>query len=135
MLITTADFSNGMTIEWEGALYTIVNFQHVKPGKGGAFVRTRLRNVRTGLAREKTFRAGEKVERAHLEDTKLQYLYEADSVLHFLDSQSFEEIIVPAEALGDQALFLKEGETVKAEMYGSELVKVNLPIFVELKVK
>jgi len=134
-MISTNQFKNGMTIELDGTLYTIVNFQHVKPGKGGAFVRTKLKNVKTGAVIEKTFRAGEKVEQARLEGKKMQFLYNDQDMYYFMDLVTYEQIALTKEQLGDVILYLKENMEVVVTMHDGNPIGVELPIFAELKVK
>lgn len=118
----------------EGELFTIVEFQHVKPGKGMGFVRTRLKNVRTGAVLDRTFRSGEQVEEVRLERREMQFLYRSDDMLYFMDTETYEQFSVPAEAAGDAVLFLKEGDTASVLMDGDTPVGVEVPYFVELKV-
>jgi elongation factor P len=133
-MISTADFKNGMTIEIDGVLFNIVFFQHVKPGKGGAFVRTKLKNIKTGAVIEKTFRAGEKVELAILDKRKMQYLYREGSAYVFMDLENFEQITVSEADVGETARFLKEGITVDIPFHDGNLVGVETPVFVEMEV-
>jgi elongation factor P len=134
MSLSTNDLKNGMTLDLEGTLFQVVEFQHVKPGKGGAFVRTKLRNVRLGTTVEKTFRADEKVEQAVIDKREMQYLYaEADEMV-FMDTQSYEQMQVPPKSLGDAAGYLLEGNTAVLQMYGTEIVGVDLPASVEMEV-
>ncbi|HNT90040.1 MAG TPA: elongation factor P, partial [Candidatus Hydrogenedentes bacterium] len=100
-MISTADFRNGLTVELDGDLLEIVDFQHVKPGKGGAFVRTRFKNVRTGRVLEKTFRSGEKFEQAVIEDQTWQYLYSDGDLFHFMHKETYEQMAVSAATIGD----------------------------------
>jgi len=118
----------------EGELFTIVEFQHVKPGKGMGFVRTRLKNVRTGAVLDRTFRSGEQVEEVRLERREMQFLYRSDDMLYFMDTETYEQFSVPVEAAGDAVLFLKEGEAASVFMDGDTPVGVEVPYFVELKV-
>jgi elongation factor P len=134
-LISTADFKNGLTIELDGEVYSIVEFQHVKPGKGGAFVRTRLRNVRTGNVFEKTFRAGEKMEAARVERRKMQYLYGDGTDYNFMDLESFEQLVISADQIGDQRKYLKEAAEVDVLMYQDKVIGVELPTAVVLTVE
>lgn len=134
MAIDTSDFKNGMHIEMDGDVYTVVDFQHVKPGKGGAFVRTRLKKVRTGQAIEKTFRAGERVEPVFIEKQAMQFLYRQGSDLVMMDLDSYEQFPVPEEELGDQAKYLKEEMEIVRLMANSEALAYELPNFVELTV-
>jgi elongation factor P len=131
---TTTDFRNGMTIDMEGDLYNIVFFQHVKPGKGGAFVRTRLKNLKTGAVTEKTFRAGEKVELAILDKRKMQYLYGDSGNLFFMDEETFEQMAITEEEVGEAAQFLLEGITVEVPLYEGKPVGIEPPVFVEMEV-
>lgn len=134
-MITTAQFKNGMAIQLNGTLYSIIEFQHVKPGKGGAFVRTKLKNIKIGTVVEKTFRAGEKVEEAFIEQKKWQYLYRKGDEYFFLDSESFEQTQVNREVLKDGVKFLKEGMEITASLYKEQIIDLSLPIFTELKIE
>ena len=126
MAISTADFKTGMTILYNNAIYQIIEFQHVKPGKGGAFVRTKLRNLRTGNINEITFTAGEKMEQALVEKKKMQYLYGGDSYC-FMDVETYEQVEIPAERLEWESKFLLEGQLLEIVFYGEEILGVNLP--------
>ena len=131
---STNDLKNGWTIELDDGLFQIVDFQHVKPGKGHAFVRTTLKNVRTGGVVERTFRAGEKVERANIDKREMQYLYGDGTGYVFMDNETYEQISVPEETLGDTANYVIEGSTVVLQMYGTEIVGTDLPASVELSI-
>jgi elongation factor P len=132
---TTADFRNGMTIQLDGALYTLTYFQHVKPGKGGAFVRTKLKNVLTGAVIERTFRAGERVDEVRLERRPVQYSYTDGQLYYFMDQQNFEMIPLAADVLGaDQLKYLKENMVCEGLVHGENVIAVELPYFVELEV-
>jgi len=134
MAISTADFKNGLTIEVDDAIWRIIEFQHVKPGKGGAFVRSKLKNLRTGAVQDKTFRAGAKMERANIETRKMQYLY-ADGDNHvFMDNDTYEQTELPAENIKDELKFLKENMEVSITTFGNETLGVDLPNTVTLKV-
>lgn len=133
MSITTADFKTGMTILYNDQIYTIVDFQHVKPGKGQAFVRTKLRNLRTGSTTEYSFNAGEKLEQAMIEKKKMQYLYGGD-VYCFMDMETFEQVEIPSERLQWESKFMLEGMNVEIVFYGDEILGLNLPEKVSLKV-
>jgi elongation factor P len=133
-LISSNDFRNGVTIELDGQIFVVVEFLHVKPGKGAAFVRTKLRNIENGGVTERTFRAGEKVPRAHLERREMQYLYRSADDFSVMDSESFEQVLLSAEYLGDQALYLKENMAVIAVKYKDRMIGVELPNSVELTV-
>ncbi len=119
----------------EGEIYSIVSFQHVKPGKGGAFVRTKLRNFKTGNLVDKTFRAGEKVEQAHLEERKMQFLYHQGDFYYFMDQKNFEQLGLHKRRLGDNVKFLKENMLLSAAVCDGTVLDINLPNFVELKIK
>jgi elongation factor P len=134
MTVSTNDLKNGMTLDLDGTLFQVVEFQHVKPGKGGAFVRTKLRNVRQGTTVERTFRADEKVEQALIEKREMQYLYPEGDEFVFMDTQSYDQMQVPRTSLGDAAGFLLEGNTAVLQMYGTEIVGVDLPASVEVEV-
>ncbi|MGI8710771.1 MAG: elongation factor P [Acidimicrobiales bacterium] len=134
MAITTNDLKNGMSLNLSEGLYQVVDFQHVKPGKGGAFVRTTLRNVRTGAQLEKTFRAGEKVEQAMIDKREMQYLYHDGTDYVFMDNQSYDQMPVAPASLGSAADYLRESDTAVLQMYGEEIVGVDLPAAVELTV-
>jgi elongation factor P len=132
---STADFRNGMTLQLDGNLYTITYFQHVKPGKGGAFVRTKLKNVLTGAVIEKTFRAGEKVEEVRLEHRPVQYSYTDGQLYYFMDQQTFEMIPLSEQVIGkDQLLYLKENMECEGLVHNETIISVELPYFVELEV-
>jgi len=134
-MATTADFRNGMTIIIDKDLYSVVEFQHVKPGKGGAFVRTKLKNVRTGRVIDRTFRAGESVEQARLERRKMQYLYRSGDQMFFMDSANFDQMPISEESIGDGVKYLAENAQVDVIMHENQIIGVELPIFVDLKVK
>ena len=134
MAIDTSDFKNGMNISLDGEVFTIVEFQHVKPGKGGAFVRTRLRKLKTGQNVEKTFRAGEKVEPVFVEKKPLQYLYKAGDDVVVMDNEDYEQHQYPAAFFGDGLKYLKEGMDVTALVVGGEVWGLDVPSFVELEV-
>lgn len=134
MAVTTNDLRNGMTLELSEGLFAVVEFQHVKPGKGGAFVRTKLKNVRTGAVIERTFRADERVEQAIVEKREMQYLYRDGTDVVFMDNVSYEQMQVPPSSLGDAVHYLKEGDSAVLQMYGDEIVGVDLPAAVELVV-
>jgi elongation factor P len=132
---STADFRNGMTLQIDGALFTITYFQHVKPGKGGAFVRTKLKNVLSGAVTEKTFRAGEKVDEVRLERRPVQYSYSDGDLLYFMDQQTFEMIPLAKGVIGaDQLPYLKENMECEGLVHGDTIISVELPYFVELEV-
>jgi elongation factor P len=134
-MISTNQFKNGMAIILDGEIYTIVSFQHVKPGKGGAFVRTKLKNLKSSRLIDKTFRAGEKVEQAFIEERKIQFLYRHGNTYHFMDQNNFEEIELTKEHLLNKTKFLKENMTLSMTVYDGKVLDVNLPNFVILYVK
>jgi len=134
MPVSTNDLKNGMTLDLPEGLFTVVEFQHVKPGKGGAFVRTKLKNVRTGAVVDRTYRADEKLEQAIIDKREMQFLYRDGEDYVFMDSTSYEQTQVPRTALGEAANYLKEGNAVHLQMYGGDIVGVDLPAAVELTV-
>jgi elongation factor P len=133
-MISTSDFRRGLKIELDGTPYTIAEFQHVKPGKGGAFVRTKLKNLVTGGVIDKTFRAGEKVEKPDLQEKTMQYLYGEGNQYYFMDNETYEQTFLTQEQLGDNKNFLQENVTVAILYYQGKPIGVELPIFVELEV-
>lgn len=134
-MISTGDFKNGIAIVLDGILYQIIEFQHIKPGKGGAFVRTKLKNMRAKTLIDKTFRAGEKVEEAFIETKKMQYTYRSDTTYFFMDSEAYDEIAIPENIIGDKKRFLKEGIEVASLWHKNKIIDVSLPIFINLKVQ
>jgi elongation factor P len=132
---TTNDLKNGMTLNIGGDLMNVVEFQHVKPGKGGAFVRTKLKNVRTGRVLDKTFRADEAVEVAILEKRAMQFLYRDETGFHFMDTETFDQVPVAPEAVGDAARYMIEGSTPYLTFYEGTALGVELPAAVELEVR
>ncbi|GAA0352580.1 elongation factor P [Alkalibacterium iburiense] len=133
-MISTNEFKTGLTIQYDGGLWRIVEFQHVKPGKGAAFVRSKLKNLRTGALQDKTFRAGEKMETAHIEHKTMQFLYEDGGNFVFMDTETFEQLEIPGERITEETKFLKENMNVEIMMFGSEVLGVDLPKKVELRV-
>lgn len=133
-MISTNDFKNGVTIEYEGDLLEVIYFQHVKPGKGGAFVRTKLKNLLTGAIYEKTFRADEKLERAILETRKMQYLYK-DELYNFMDNLNFEQVSLEEEQIKDKKYYLLENMEVTMVFHKGKAISIDLPTFIEAKVK
>ena len=132
--ITTNDIKNGMTLELDEGLFQIVEFQHVKPGKGHAFVRTTLKNVRNGAVIDRTFRAGEKVERAVIDKREMQFLYRDGADYVFMDNTSYDQMHVGPATLGNAASYVVEGSTAILNMYGDEVVGTELPASVELAI-
>ncbi|MFH1645798.1 MAG: elongation factor P [Candidatus Omnitrophota bacterium] len=133
-MIDTSDFKNGIAIVVDNILYQIIEFQHIKPGKGGAFVRTKLKNLRNKSVIDKTFRAGEKVEDAFIEYKNLQYTYNSGSVYHFMDTETYEEINIQTDSIGKKTDYLKEGMEINASYHKSTIVDINLPTSIELKI-
>ena len=133
-MISTNQFRNGTAIRVDGKRFTILFFQHVKPGKGGAFVRTRLRNIDTGAVVEKTFRAGEKLENVRTESRPMTYLYRDGDVLYFMDSDTYDQVAVPADAAGEAVEYIVEGGTVSVLSADGEVVSVEPPAHVDLAV-
>lgn len=133
-MYSTADFRKGLKIEWEGTPYIIVDFQHVKPGKGGAFVRTKIKNLITGRVIDQTFRSGEKVERPDLQEKEMQYLYAEGDRYCFMDNETFEQIYLTVDQLGDSKGYLQDNLNLKVLYYKGQPIAVELPTFVELSV-
>ncbi len=133
-MISTADFRNGLVVQLDGDLWEIVEFQHVKPGKGGAFVRTRFKNVLTGRILEKTFRSGEKMEEARLEERSWQYLYNDGDLFHFMDPESYEQIEVGRAIVGEASNWMRENQEISLLFHGSQVIKVNVPVSVVLTI-
>ena len=133
-MISTNQFRNGSAIRVDGKRFTILFFQHVKPGKGGAFVRTRLRNIDSGAVVEKTFRAGEKLEGVSTQSRTMTYLYRDGDLLHFMDADTYDQVAVPAEVVGDAAGYVVEGGTVSVLSADGEVVSVEPPAHVDLEV-
>ncbi|MEA4882883.1 MAG: elongation factor P [Clostridia bacterium] len=131
-MISTNDLRTGQTVEWEGGVWAVVDFQHVKPGKGPAFVRTKLRNVITGGIIETTFRAGEKLPKAQIDYRDMQFLYESGGEYFFMDQTSFEQIALGVDLLGDAIKYLKENMIIGVQFYQGAPFGVELPNFVEL---
>lgn len=133
--VSTNSLKTGMTLELEGELWNVVEFQHVKPGKGQAFVRSKLKNARTGAVVDRTFRSDEKLERAMIDKREMQYLYRDGDDYVFMDNETYEQLPVPAETLGDAANYLVESDVATLLMYGSEIVGVDLAAAVELPIQ
>jgi elongation factor P len=131
---STTDFRKGLKIEIDGEPFVIVDFQHVKPGKGGAFVRTRVKSLISGNVNELTFRSGDQVGKPDLEEREMQFLYEAEGEYHFMDTQSYEQLFLTAEQMGESKDYLKENLVIKAVFYNKSPIGVEVPMFVELKV-
>lgn len=133
-MISAGDFRKGITVEMDGSVYVIVDFQHVKPGKGAAFVRTRLKNVITGGVIEKTFNPTEKLENAHIETKEMQYLYNDGDLYYFMDTETFEQIPLNHSQVEDAIMYVKENSNVTIKFYKGEAFSVDPPNFVELEV-
>lgn len=133
-MFTTSDFRKGLKIEIGGEPFTIVDFQHVKPGKGGAFVRTRLKSLTSGNVLDMTFRSGDKVDKPDLEEREMQFLYETNGEYHFMDTNNYEQLFLTGEHLGDSKDFLKENLVIKALFHNKRPLGIETPMFVELKV-
>jgi elongation factor P len=134
MAVSTNDLKNGMSLNLPEGLFSVVEFQHVKPGKGGAFVRTKLKNLRSGAVIERTYRADEKLDQAIIDKRDMQFLYRDGSDYVFMDTSSYEQMQAAPELLGTAPDFLKEGDEANLQMYNDEIVGVDLPASVELKV-
>ena len=134
-MISTSEFRNGETIVMDGQLWVIVEFQHVKPGKGGAFVRTKLRRLRDNSVIERTFRAGEKFQEAYIEKRTLQYLYRTADTFHLMDTKSYEEVQVPAETIGQAAGFLKENMELEGQFHDGQMIGIQPPMFVDVHIQ
>ncbi len=134
-MISTNEFRNGEAIEMDGQLWIIVEFQHVKPGKGGAFVRTKLRRMRDNSVIERTFRAGDKFQEAYIEKRTLQYLYRSGETFHLMDSKNYEEVQVPASVVGQGAGFLKENMELEGQFHDGQMIGIQPPMFVELAIE
>jgi len=133
-LISTSEFRNGTKIELEGEPYEIIEFLHVKPGKGGAFVRTRLKNLRTGSVIDKTFRAGERVEVPELEEREMQFLYSTGGDYFFMDTKTYDQLSLNLRHIGESKNFLKENMVIKVLYHSGNPIGIELPIFVNLRV-
>ncbi|AYF92597.1 elongation factor P [Apilactobacillus bombintestini] len=132
--ISTAQFKTGLTIEVDNAIWRIINFQHVKPGKGGAFVRTKLKNLRTGAVQDKTFRSGAKMEQAQIDTRTMQYLYSDGSGYVFMDMDTYEQLSVPGDKIKDALNYLQENMEVSIVQYENEVIGIEVPNTVTLEV-
>ena len=133
-MISSNDFQTGLTIELDGEIYSVIDFQHVKPGKGAAFVRSKLRNMRSGATTEKTFRAGEKIEKAIIEKKAMEYLYSTGEEFIIMDMESYEQITLNSIQLGDNLRYLKENMPLVVMVFKEEIIGIELPNSVELTV-
>lgn len=134
MAVTTNNLKNGMCIMHDGKMWIIVEFQHVKPGKGPAFVRTKLKELKSGRVVDITFRAGEKLEDVHVETKRMQYLYNDGDTFHFMDNDTYEQLELGADFVGDISQWLKENDDVEILIAGGEMIGIEPPMFVELEV-
>ena len=133
-MISAGDFRNGVTIEFEGNIYQIIEFQHVKPGKGAAFVRTKLKNIKSGGVVEKTFRPTEKCPQARIDRKDMQYLYADGDLFYFMDVETYDQIALDSASIGDALKFVKENEMVKMCSHNGSVFAVEPPLFVELEI-
>ena len=133
-MVSAGDFRNGLTLEIDNAVYQVIDFQHVKPGKGAAFVRTKLRNIKDGGVIEKTFRPTEKYPQAHIERSEMQYLYNDGELYHFMNVQTYDQFALNEDSIGDSLKFVKENEMVKMLSHGGQVFAIEPPLFVELQI-
>lgn len=133
-MIQAGDFRNGITIEYDNNVYQIIDFQHVKPGKGAAFVRTKLKNIKNGGVVEKTFRPNEKFPPARIDRNDMQYLYSDGELFHFMNVENYEQIALNADSIGDSLKFVKENEMVKICTHNGAVFAIEPPLFVELEI-
>lgn len=134
MALSINEIKSGVTVLLDGEVYMVIETQHVKPGKGAAFARVKLRNFRNGGLQERTFRGDEKIEEAFVEERRLQYLYASGSLFHFMDQDNFEEITVSQDNIADKKKFLKDNLEVAGNFYKNETLNINLPNFIEFKI-
>jgi len=131
-MISTNDLRTGVTVEIDGAVWSVLEFQHVKPGKGAAFVRTKMKNVATGAVQERTFNAGEKLTKARVENKEMQFLYVSGDFYTFMDNTTFEQMDLTAEQLGDGMKYLTENMNISIQVFDDKVIGVEMPNFVEL---
>ena len=134
MAVDTSQFRNGLKVEIDGEPFVMIFFQHVKPGKGGAFVRTKIKNLRTGRVLEKTFRSGEKVQEADIDERKMQYLYQDGESLVFMDNDTYDQLSLSLEQVGDSRKFLKENTDVQIVLYKGDAISIELPAFIQAQI-
>lgn len=134
MALSINEIKSGVTILVEGDVYMVIDTQHVKPGKGAAFVRAKMRNLKTANIQDRTFRGDEKIEEAYVEEKKLQYSYVSGNMYHFIDQESFEEVVVFEDFIGDKKKFLKDNLEVLGYFYKNETLNINLPNFIEVTI-
>jgi elongation factor P len=133
-MYTTTDFRNGLKIEFGGEPYMIVYFQHVKPGKGGAFVRTKLKNLKTGAVLDNTFRSGDKVNKPDLDEREMQFMFMSENAYHFMDTTTYEQIYLDEQHMGDAANYMIENLPVKILFFRGEPIGIDLPIFINMEI-
>jgi elongation factor P len=133
-MVQAGDFRNGLTLEMDGSVYQVIEFQHVKPGKGSPFVRTKLKNIMNGGVVEKTFRPTEKLPQAHVDKSEYQYLYEDGDLYNFMQTDTYEQIALSSEDVGDSLKFVKENEMVKLLSFNGKVFAIEPPLFVELEI-
>ena len=134
MALSINEIKAGVTVLVDDQVYVVIDTEHVKPGKGAAFVRAKMRNLRNASIQEKTFRGDEKIEQAYIEERKLQYQYVSGSMYHFMDQENFEEVDIPEDVVGDKKKFLKDNLEVMGFFYKTETLNINLPNFIEFKI-
>ena len=133
-MITAGDFRKGITVEWDNGVWVVVEFQHVKPGKGAAFVRTKIKNIMTGAVVERSFNPTDKMPRAHIETKEMQYLYNDGELYHFMDTETFEQLPLNKEEVEDVIQFVKENENVSVRFFKGKAFSVEAPNFVEMEI-
>lgn len=134
MALSINEIKSGVTVLVDGDVYMVIETQHVKPGKGAAFVRAKMRNLKAGSIQEKTFRGDEKIEEAYVEERKLQYSYVSGNMYHFMDQENFEEVAISKDYIGDKKKFLKDNLEVLGYFYKNDTLNINLPNFIEVTV-
>ena len=134
MALSINEIKSGVTVLLEGDVYLVIETQHVKPGKGAAFVRAKMRNLKTGNIQERTFRGDEKIEEAYVEERKLQYSYASGSMYHFIDQENFEEVAISEDYVGDKKKFLKDNLEVLGYFYKNDTLNINIPNFIEVTI-
>ena len=133
-MVQAGDFRNGVTIEIDNNIFTIIDFQHVKPGKGAAFVRTKLKNIKTGAVTDKTFRPNDKFPKAHIDRTDFQYLYKDGGLYNFMNIETYEQMALSEDNVGDSLKFVKENEVCKLCSHNAQVFAIEPPLFVELEI-
>ncbi|MDD5935903.1 MAG: elongation factor P [Clostridiales bacterium] len=133
-MVSAGDFRNGLTLEIDNNVYQVIEFQHVKPGKGAAFVRTKLKNIKDGGVTERTFRPTEKYPQAHIDRSDMQYLYSDGELYHFMNVETYDQFALNEDSIGDSLKFVKENEMVKMLSHGGEVFAIEPPLFVELQI-